>query len=84
MSITETPVTTPLVLGATPQERFTTLYPLTGMFVSLRSGDTIVEGVLVNVLRPSSTSATGPLVAIDTGMKMVAGPVLAGDVLCLP
>lgn len=76
---------TPLVtLGASAMDRYTSVYPLIGSFISLSCGDHLLEGVLTKVIRPAATSESGPLVVIDTGVELIAGPLLAGDRLLHP
>lgn len=75
-------VRAPLVLPHDPAARFALLEPLVGTFVRIASGDFVIEGTLVTVVRPALFSdAPNPIVVIDVHGERIAGPVLPGDTL---
>lgn len=75
-------VRSPLVLPHDPAARFVILQSLVGTFVRIASGDFVIEGTLVTVVRPALFSdSPNPIVVIDVHGERIAGPVLPGDTL---
>lgn len=84
MSVMEALERPSFTLGSTVAERYSAVYPLIGTFISLACGEYRVEGTLTHVIRPSAGAQVGPLVVVDTGRGLVAGPLLPGDRLIRP
>lgn len=70
----------PLALPADALERFVILQSRVGQYVRIMSGDFLIEGTLVLVLR--AAEGKHPVVALEVEGERVVGPILAGDVLC--